>query len=317
MALSALAKYLTKAAAKGFTERIYHATPRAGEIKYLSTNPKQKINKEGRKVDSDVGIHVGSLDTAEARAMDENTPVVSIKNKLVQKTKPDWSIMPLVADTNVVKNSLQVPDMGMFSSPTNWLQELTGYNLLLRSRHQPKRKGGMFYTHNQKAIFPEGEAIKIHPDMDIYVRMPAEFKYSDLDPKDYKIIVQTIFKDLFKNKKLRADVNNTAKRELLKQDNPKWATHALGTNPELEQVSRSSWIQTLKKILRKTKKDAFKYENIWEVGEKPENSYMLLDPRKIKSLFAKDFDKDSHILTKYEGGLLVEPRRDYTRIRGI
>ena len=77
----------------------------------------------------------------------------------------------------------------------------------------------------------------------------------------------------------------------------------------------NEWLKVLRRILKKTNKDSFSYQNIYE-GE-GRNSYMLLDPRKIKSLFAKDFDRSSHILTKYKGGLLVQPRRDYTRIRGI
>ena len=143
MAAPALTRYLLKAAAKRYTEPVFHATPRAGEIKSLAVNPKPKQTK-GRKTNTDIGIHLGTLKTAEKRAsIDTTDAAIQGDPSSYGKTKLNWSIMPLVADTNVIKNALHIPDMGMFRSPSNWLAELTSYNLLLRSPIHPKKKKGI------------------------------------------------------------------------------------------------------------------------------------------------------------------------------
>lgn len=305
MAGPALTKYLIKAAAKKYTEPVYHATPRAGRIRSLSPTP-----KGGKDIDRvpDVGIHLGDLKTAETRAQADPQDNLGW---WPGKTATDWSIMPLVADTNVIKNALHIPDMITFSNPSNWIEELTGNKLYIRSPHHPKKKKGMFYEKGMANIFPEEEAIKAHPDLDVYVRMPKKVEYSGrnkIQSKDYKIMIQEIFKHVLKDKtykkKLTDSIDDGSYKDKLYTLYDKW---------EPEQYNE--WLKVLRRILKKTNKDSFSYQNIYE-GE-GRNSYMLLDPRKIKSIFAKDFDRSSHILTKYKGGLLVQPRRDYTRIRGI
>tara|TARA_R100001244_G_scaffold118448_1_gene88180 strand:- start:147 stop:1082 length:936 start_codon:yes stop_codon:yes gene_type:complete len=311
MAAPALTRYLLKAAAKRYTEPVFHATPRAGEIRSLSPTP-----KGGKDIDHvpDIGIHLGNLKTAEKRAeMDTADAAILGDPSSYGKTKPNWSIMPLVADTNVIKNALPVPDMITFSHPDNWIMELTGNKLYVRSPKHPKKKKGMFYQKGMANIFPEEEAIKVNPDLDAYVRMPKEIEYSKLQRKDYKIMIQEIFKHVLKNKNYKKKLSDSINDKSYEGTYDKSQLGSMYDKWEPEQYNE--WLKVLRRILKKTNKDSFSYKNVYE-GEGTD-SYMVLDPRKIKSIFAKDFDQTSHILTKYKGGLLVQPRRDYTRIRGI
>ena len=62
------------------------------------------------------------------------------------------------------------------------------------------------------------------------------------------------------------------------------------------------WYSALRKILEEGKYDAFAYPNYME--DQGALSYMFLDPRKIKSIFAKDFDPESFSFGKKSGGIV-------------
>ena len=62
------------------------------------------------------------------------------------------------------------------------------------------------------------------------------------------------------------------------------------------------WYKALKNVLDKGGYDAFAYPNMTE--DWGGLSYMFLDPRKIKSIFAKDFDPESFSFGKKSGGVV-------------
>ena len=85
----------------------------------------------------------------------------------------------------------------------------------------------------------------------------------------------------------------------------KFNTKNFDTTKSIE--DRKEWFEAVKKIATDNGYDSFVYKNMKE--GKGDDSYMLLDPKQVKSFTAKDFDPKNPDITMAEGGAIPMDRQ--------
>ena len=223
-----------------------------------------------------------------------------------------------------------IPDMGRFKIPSKWLQNLAGIPYELNPRATTR---GVLRKNNlendldgnindiQDTLDPSIETVE---DFKRYVKENGDFVFW---PKDGNLIFT---KNILMARGERSKVLKGMSPELWKQlmeiahsfneKNKKlfreYARRTFSNDPnnldlymaetyvpdDIHPSLIDGWYKALKNVLEKGGYDAFAYPNMTE--DWGALSYMFLDPRKIKSIFAKDFDPESFSFGKKSGGVV-------------
>ena len=228
-----------------------------------------------------------------------------------------------------------VPDMGRFKIPSKWLQNLAGMPYEVNPRATTRgilRKNNLENDFDgnindiQDTLDPSIETVE---DFKRYVKEKGDFVFW---PKDGNLIyfknIDTrlmsaksfrfteVFKgmppDLWKQLIEIAHSFNEKNKKLFRE----YARRTFSNDPnnldlymaetyipdDIHPSLIDDWYKALRNVLEKGEYDAFAYPNMTE--DYGAFSYMFLDPRKIKSIFAKDFDPESFSFGKKSGGIV-------------
>ena len=323
-----------KAQEQGYTVPLFHFT-RAGEkiqfdpkgegTGYL--NPLLLKESEGK----DIGIHLGTLSAMSKQNEMLGKPEAKVMGVTLRKQKEEQlgqAMLPLVTKLD---NVAIVPDMGRFKLPSKWLEELSNIDV---ERNPKKTIRHILRKDNLEKDFNKNKdiikntldpSIETVDDLKKYVKENGDFIFW---PEDGKFVYLKNEVKLSKLDNFIAKVSRMegAKFDPLKGMSPTlWkqlmeAAHTFHMknifrntkqlDPESnmfipEKIHPSlidGWFKALWKILEDNGYDAFAYPNF--VEDYGAFSYMFLDPKKVKSIFAKEFDPESFSFGKKAGGIV-------------
>ena len=301
-------KQLERAADKGYTlGNLVHV---AGKGEWDSDIPEVE---PGRKLEyknvfdmhpyisEDIGIHVTSPNPQLYKSFqrDKITPGSAYEGK---RFKEGVTSMPLVADITYV---IQIPDMGQFRYPERWIRTLS----IAVDRDGFHYEGS---RRSEKAFNFSQEHIKRGNFVDIERENPpikssniSEFPVKKLFPNMY-IPESDIINPLDGTSMMSVDtwkkIMQAALDTIAKRDDMKRKGHSPYITSSTSKNIDTIWINKLRKILQDEGADAFGYANYAE-GE-GQMSYMVLDPNRLKFVWAKTFNPESPSLSEKKGGLI-------------
>ena len=316
-----------KAQEQGYTVPLFHFTRAGEEIQFDPKgegtgylNPLLLKEAEGK----DIGIHLGTLS-----AMGKmNKELGKTEAKVMGQNELGQAMLPLVTKLD---NVAIVPDMGRFKLPSKWLEELSNIDV---ERNPKKTIRHLLRKDNLEKDFKKNKdiikntldpSIETVDDLKKYVKENGDFIFW---PEDGKFVYLKNEVKLSKLDNFIAKVSRMegAKFDPLKGMSPTlWkqlmeAAHTFHMknifrntkqlDPESdmfipEKIHPSlidGWFKALWKILEDNGYDAFAYPNF--VEDYGAFSYMFLDPKKVKSIFAKEFDPESFSFGKKAGGVV-------------
>jgi hypothetical protein len=156
-------------------------------------------------------------------------------------------------------------DLNAFKSPQNWVEELSD----------------PFTSNTELGFFniPIGTEM---PSMTLYPNSKFE-RTVYMSPQAF---AEGVNEDVWRSAILTAE---------------KFLSRNVDTTKNID--DRKAWFEAVKKIATDNGYDSFVYKNVKE--GKGDDSYMLLDPRQVKSFTAKDFDPENPDITMAEGGIAM------------
>jgi len=163
----------------------------------------------------------------------------------------------------------RIIDLNAFKSPQNWLEELTD----------------PFTSNTELGFFniPIGTEM---PSITLYPNTKFE-RTVYMSPQAF---AEGVNEDVWRSAVLTAE---------------KFLSRNVDTTKNID--DRKAWFEAVKKIATDNGYDSFVYKNTKE--GKGDDSYMLLDPRQVKSFTAKDFDPNNPDITMAEGGVVPMDRQ--------
>ena len=158
----------------------------------------------------------------------------------------------------------RIIDLNAFKSPQNWLEELTD----------------PFTSNTELGFFniPIGTEM---PSITLYPNSKFE-RTVYMSPQAF---AEGVNEDVWRSAVLTAE---------------KFLGRNVDTTKNID--DRKEWFEAVKKIATDNGYDSFVYKNMKE--GKGDDSYMLLDPRQVKSFTAKDFDPNNPDITMAKGGVV-------------
>jgi len=333
-----------KARDQEFTVPLYHFTRAGEEIQidprgegtgFLDPLLLKKAGNDTR----DIGTHLGTLS-----AMGKmNKRLGKKKRKIMGVTlgqkqgeeQLGQAMLPVVTKLN---NVAIVPDMGRFKLPSEWLENLSNLNIeirptktikhLLRKDNLEKDFKGNIDTikstldssietvNDLKRYVKEKGDFIFWPEDGNFIYLKNEEKLSTLDNFGVKLskTKASKFIDFSKSFDPLKGMSPTLWKQLMEaahalhMKNIKLTTKKMDPDAGVfipENIHPSlidDWYKALRKILEEGGYDAFAYPNFTE--DYGAFSYMFLDPKKVKSIFAREFDKENVSFGKNEGGVV-------------
>lgn len=155
-------------------------------------------------------------------------------------------------------------DLNAFKSPQNWVEELSD----------------PFTSNTELGFFNIPIGTKM-PSMTLYPNSKFE-RTVYMSPQAF---AEGVNEDVWRSAILTAE---------------KFLSRNVDTTKNID--DRREWFEAVKKIATDNGYDSFVYKNVKE--GKGDDSYMLLDPRQVKSFTAKDFDPANPDITMAEGGVV-------------
>ena len=228
-----------------------------------------------------------------------------------------------------------IPDMGRFKIPSKWLQNLAGIPYELNpvaSTRGVLRKNNLendldsninsiqdtldpfietvedfkrYVKENGDFVFwPKDGNLIYFKNIDARLMGARSFQFTDvfkgMSPDLWKQLVEIAHSFNEENKKLfREHARRTFSND---PNNLNLYMSKTYIPDDIHPSLIDDWYIALRNVLEKGGYDAFAYPNMTE--DWGALSYMFLDPRKIKSIFAKDFDPESFSFGKKSGGVV-------------
>ena len=168
-------------------------------------------------------------------------------------------------------------DLNAFKSPQNWVEELSD----------------PFTSNTELGFFniPIGTEM---PSMTLYPNSKFE-RTVYMSPQAF---AEGVNEDVWRSAILTAE---------------KFLSRNVDTTKNIN--DRREWFEAVKKIATDNGYDSFVYKNVKE--GKGDDSYMLLDPRQVKSFTAKDFDPANPDITMAEGGIAMRQQMELFSTGGL
>ena len=168
-------------------------------------------------------------------------------------------------------------DLNAFKSPQNWVEELSD----------------PFTSNTELGFFniPIGTEM---PSMTLYPNSKFE-RTVYMSPQAF---AEGVNEDVWRSAILTAE---------------KFLSRNVDTTKNID--DRREWFEAVKKIATDNGYDSFVYKNVKE--GKGDDSYMLLDPRQVKSFTAKDFDPANPDITMAEGGIAMRQQMELFSTGGL
>jgi len=323
-----------KAQEQGYSVPLFHFTRAGEEIQFDPKgegtgylNPLLLKEAEGK----DIGIHLGTLSAMGKQNEMLGKPEAKVMGVTLRKQKEEQQGQAMLPLVTKLDNVAIVPDMGRFKLPSKWLEELSNIDV---ERNPKKTIRHLLRKDNLEKDFKKNKdiikntldpSIETVDDLKKYVKENGDFIFW---PEDGKFVYLKNEVKLSKLDNFIAKVSRMegAKFDPLKGMSPTlWkqlmeAAHTFHMknifrntkqlDPESdmfipEKIHPSlidGWFKALWKILEDNGYDAFAYPNF--VEDYGAFSYMFLDPKKVKSIFAKEFDPESFSFGKKAGGVV-------------
>ena len=323
-----------KAQEQGYSVPLFHFTRAGEEIQFDPKgegtgylNPLLLKEAEGK----DIGIHLGTLSAMGKQNEMLGKPEAKVMGVTLRKQKEEQlgqSILPLVTKLD---NVAIIPDMGRFKLPSKWLEELSHIDVELNPkktiRHILRKDNLEKDFKKNKDIIKNtlDPSIETVDDLKKYVKENGDFIFW---PEDGNFVY---LKNEVKLSKLDKFIDKVSRMEGAKFDPLKGMSPTLWKqlmetahtfhmknifrntkqlDPESDMFIPKKihpslidgWFKALWKILEDNGYDAFAYPNF--VEDYGAFSYMFLDPKKVKSIFAKEFDPESFSFGKKAGGIV-------------
>ena len=260
-----------------YTKNVYHLGK--GEI-------------EGDKFDlmgeSDFGIHVGTKGQADTVnkmkygvADVTNKPTLELEGKDIKAV--GQRTFPLKIADNL--KPARIPDVGLFYSPQNWLNNLT-----VASNDKPMMD---FMTQTAEAMIDLKNRPKVEYEGVTYFMSDdaAEMAVKNYDPKiKQSMVTEKIDEKLWKDLVLSALKEQTRRKE----------------NKIVNFEDRKIWFDKIKEIANKNGYDSYIYKNTREEDKLDmfADSYMLLEQDQVKYKFSETKTKGDPRLDRYKGGMI-------------
>ena len=321
-----------KAQAQGFTIPLYHwskageeiiTDPRGEGTGFLDPLILTKSIRDKKGDTGDIGVHVG---------------IPTTMSKIDKGIPMGQSTFPVVTKLNKVAI---VPDMTMFKIPSRWIERLSSLDVrqnpttfvkgVLRKNNLredfKKNKDILESTLDETPIDTVADLKKYADENGPFIFWPEDGNFVYLKNKELqetaerarefssewkerfdplKNMSPTLWKQLmeaahkFHLKNLQATREQVKK---LKKPTTKQKEEVTMFIPEnIHPSVIQDWYEALNKILEDNGYDAFAYPNYTE--DRGAFSYMFLDPKKVKSIFAKEFDPESFSFGKKAGGVV-------------
>ena len=260
-----------------YTKNVYHLGK--GEI-------------EGDKFDlmgeSDFGIHVGTKGQADTVnkmkygvADVTNKPTLELEGKDIKAVGQRTFPLKIANDLKPAR----IPDVGLFYSPQNWLNNLT-----VASDDTPMMD---FMTQTAEAMIDLKNRPKVEYEGVTYFMSDdaAEMAVKNYDPKiKQSMVTEKMDEKLWKDLVLSALKEQTRRKE----------------NKIVNFDDRKIWFDKIKEIANKNGYDSYIYKNTREEDKLDmfADSYMLLEQDQVKYKFSETKTKGDPRLDRYKGGMI-------------
>ena len=246
---------------------------------------------EGDKFDlmgeSDFGIHVGTKGQADTVnkmkygvADVTNKPTLELEGKDIKAVGQRTFPLKIADDLKPAR----IPDVGIFYSPQNWLNNLT-----VASNDKPMMD---FMTQTAEAMIDLKNRPKVEYEGVTYFMSDdaAEMAVKNYDPKiKQSMVTEKIDEKLWKDLVLSA----------LEEE-----TRLKGKFSHVK--DRKKWFNKIKEVANKNGYDSYIYKNTREEDKLDmfADSYMLLEQDQVKYKFSETKTKGDPRLDRYKGGMI-------------
>tara|TARA_A100001201_G_scaffold42855_1_gene43567 strand:- start:1493 stop:4954 length:3462 start_codon:yes stop_codon:yes gene_type:complete len=247
---------------------------------------------EGDKFDlmgeSDFGIHVGTKGQADTVnkmkygvADVTNKPTLELEGKDIKAVGQRTFPLKIADDLKPAR----IPDVGLFYSPQNWLNNLT-----VASDDTPMMD---FMTQTAEAMIDLKNRPKVEYEGVTYFMSDdaAEMAVKNYDPKiKQSMVTEKMDEKLWKDLVLSALKEQTRRKE----------------NKIVNFDDRKIWFDKIKEIANKNGYDSYIYKNTREEDKLDmfADSYMLLEQDQVKYKFSETKTKGDPRLDRYKGGMI-------------
>ena len=259
----------------GFSRAVYHSTGDAANLRVPKMVPEAR--------DADIGFHVGTAGAANDRIIHYQV-LGSMERSRDDAIQKGFSGTPIQDDIDkAFKGKSVMPlylsddlkparliDLNQFKQPQNWLEELS-------NPYVSNTELGYFNISPNTEI-PSMELPTASGDTRIVYMSPQAF-------------AEGVSKDVWRSALEVANRFN----------------NRTDFDPRSSLEDKTEWFEAIQKIATDNGYDSFVYKNKKEGSG--QDSYMLLDPRQVKSFTAKDFDPNNPDITMAEGGVVPMDRQ--------
>lgn len=222
--------------------------------------------------DADIGFHVGTPEQADFRlpySGDIEGSALQRRDYLEQAEGA--RVLKLALKENL--NPLRIPDLGAFKEPKNWLGNL--------SVAKSDRTRIRFMLDEPEDADLLAKAPRVRIDNEVYFMLPDVMR-SGMDAKVWEDITRAAHDASRETRSIR-DLAGAKSPQQKKQD----------------------WFNTIKETVNKHGYDSFVYQNEYEGPYQMKDSYMLLEPDQVKSVFGGMTAGDPDLM-KHKGGLMLQ-----------
>jgi len=254
----------------GFSRAVYHSTGDAANLRVPKMVPEAR--------DADIGFHVGTAGAANDRIIHYQV-LGSMERSRDDAIQKGFSGTPIQDDIDkAFKGKSVMPlylsddlkparliDLNQFKQPQNWVEELSD----------------PYVSNTELGYF------NIPPNTEIpSMELPTASGGTRIVYMSPQAFAEGVSEDVWRSALEVANKFN----------------NRTDFDPRSSLEDKTEWFEAVQKIATDNGYDSFVYKNKKEGSG--QDSYMLLDPRQVKSFTAKDFDPDNPDITMAKGGVV-------------
>ena len=259
----------------GFSRAVYHSTGDAANLRVPKMVPEAR--------DADIGFHVGTAGAANDRIIHYQV-LGSMERSRDDAIQKGFSGTPIQDDIDkAFKGKSVMPlylsddlkparliDLNQFKQPQNWVEELSD----------------PYVSNTELGYF------NIPPNTEIpSMELPTASGGTRIVYMSPQAFAEGVSEDVWRSALEVANKFN----------------NRTDFDPKSSLEDKTEWFEAVQKIATDNGYDSFVYKNKKEGSG--QDSYMLLDPRQVKSFTAKDFDPNNPDITMAEGGVVPMDRQ--------
>jgi len=259
----------------GFSRAVYHSTGDAANLRVPKMVPEAR--------DADIGFHVGTAGAANDRIIHYQV-LGSMERSRDDAVQKGFSGTPIQDDIDKAfkgksvmplylsddLKSARIIDLNQFKQPQNWLEELTNP-----------------YVSNTELG---------------YFNIPPNTEMPSIELPTARGTMRTLH---MSPQAFAEGVSDDVWRSAVEAANN--FNNRTDFDPRSSLEDKTEWFEAVQKIATDNGYDSFVYKNKKEGSG--QDSYMLLDPRQVKSFTSKDFDPNNPDITMAEGGVVPMDRQ--------